>query len=139
MARRKVVTKSQKLKMPKSKPETKRKKEEVLELYKNGWSRKAISEHLQEKYKLGHSQAYAIVRQALLELTEAILQTDKMDIRTAQLERAEELLRKAIEAGDLKTAIKAQDMVNKLNLLYVEKQEIKADAKIETWTFEYGE
>lgn len=107
-----------------------------------GWSRKKISEFFQEKYGLGHTQAYNIVAQALHQLNETILQAGNIfEMRNAQMERAEALLEMAIKEGDLKTAIKAQDMINRLQCLYVEKSEIKAktEAKIETWTLEYGE
>lgn len=117
--------------------ETKRRKKEVLKKYRSGWSRKKISDWMEEEYNISQVQAYKIIHDAILDLCESTKDVDMEEIRSAQLERAEELLQKANEKNDLKTAIKAQDMINRLNGLYVEKQEIKAD--IETWTFEYGE
>lgn len=117
--------------------ETKRRKKEVLKKYRSGWSRKKIADWMEETYNISETQAYKIIHDAILDLCETTKDVDMEEIRTSQLERAEELLEKANERNDLKTAIKAQDMINRLNGLYVEKQEIKAD--IETWTFEYGE
>lgn len=124
-------------KMERPTMETKRRKKEVLQKYRAGWSRKKIADWLEEQYNIGATQAYKIIHDAILDLCESTKDVDMEEIRTSQLERAEELLEKANERNDLKTAIKAQDMINRLNGLYVEKQEIKAD--IETWTFEYGE
>lgn len=100
-------------------------------------SRKKIADWLEDKYQISQRQAYKIIKDAIIDLCETAKDVDMEEIRTSQLERAEELLEKAIERNDLKSAIKAQDMINRLNNLYVERQEIKAE--IETWTFEYGE
>ena len=117
--------------------ETKRRKKEVLQKYRTGWSRKKIADWLEEQYNIGATQAYKIIHDAILDLCESTKDVDYEEVRKTQLERAEELLEIARERNDIKSAIKAQDMINRLNGLYVEKQEIKAE--IETWTFEYGE
>lgn len=123
--------------MPRPTMETKRRKKEVLEKYRKGWSRKKIADWLEDKYHILQRQAYKIIKDAIIDLCETAKDVDMEEIRASQLERAEELLEKAIKRNDLKSAIKAQDMINRLNNLYVERQEIKAE--IETWTFEYGE
>lgn len=124
-------------KMERPTMETKRRKKEVLQKYRAGWSRKKIADWLEEQYKIGATQAYKIIHDAILDLCESTKDVDYEEVRKTQLERAEELLEIARERNDIKSAIKAQDMINRLNGLYVEKQEIKAE--IETWTFEYGE
>lgn len=124
-------------KMERPTMETKRRKKEVLQKYRAGWSRKKIADWLEEQYNIGATQAYKIIHDAILDLCESTKDVDYEEVRKTQLERAEELLEIARERNDIKSAIKAQDMINRLNGLYVEKQEIKA--KIETWTFEYGE
>ena len=124
-------------KMERPTMETKRRKKEVLQKYRAGWSRKKIVDWLEEQYNIGATQAYKIIHDAILDLCESTKDVDYEEIRKSQLERAEELLEIAREKNDIKSAIKAQDMINRLNGLYVERQEIKAE--IETWTFEYGE
>lgn len=123
--------------MPNPTAETKRRKREVLEKYRKGWSRKKISDYLEDTYNISRVQAFKIIHDAILDLCESTKDVDYEEVRKTQLERAEELLEIAREKNDIKSAIKAQDMINRLNNLYIEKQEIKAD--IETWTFEYGE
>ena len=124
-------------KMERPTMETKRRKKEVLQKYRTGWSRKKIADWLEEQYNIGATQAYKIIHDAILDLCESTKDVDYEEVRKTQLERAEELLEIARERNDIKSAIKAQDMINRLNGLYVEKQEIKAE--IETWTFEYDE
>lgn len=96
-------------------------------------------DHLKSKYEIKTCQAGKIVHDAFNELYDADLDrgVDYEKIRKEELERTQELLEKALERNDLKTAVKAQDMINRLNGLYVEKQEVKAE--IDTWTFKYGE
>lgn len=124
-------------KMERPTMETKRRKKEVLQKYRAGWSRKKIADWLEEQYNIGATQAYKIIHDAILDLCESTKDVDYEEVRKTQLERAEEILEIARERNDIKSAIKAQDMINRLNGLYIEKQEIKAE--IETWTFEYGE
>ena len=124
-------------KMERPTMETKRRKKEVLQKYRKGWSRKKICDWLSDQYNISETQAYKIIHDAILDLCESTKEVDYEEIRKSQLERAEELLEIAREKNDIKSAIKAQDMINRLNNLYIERQEIKAE--IENWTFEYGE
>lgn len=124
-------------KMERPTMETKRRKKEVLQKYRKGWSRKKIADWLEEQYNIKACQAYKIIHDAILDLCESTKDVDYEEIRKSQLERAEELLEIAREKNDIKSAIKAQDMINRLNGLYIEKQEIKAE--IENWTFDYDE
>lgn len=124
-------------KMERPTMETKRRKKEVLQKYRKGWSRKKICDWLSDQYNISETQAYKIIHDAILDLCESTKEVDYEEIRKSQLERAEELLEIAREKNDIKSAIKAQDMINRLNNLYIERQEIKAE--IENWTFDYGE
>lgn len=117
--------------------ETKERRKKVLEKFRLGWSRKKICDWMMDEYNITNSMSYKYIHDAFSELCETAKTIDMEEIRNAQLERAESLLETAIETNDIKSAIKAQDMINKLNNLYVERQEIKAE--IETWTFDYGE
>ena len=49
--------------------------------------------------------------------------------RNIQLERLEDLLRKALDSDDKASSLKALDMINKLHGLYIEKKEVKLDTQ----------
>lgn len=117
-------------------PETQRRKVEILEKVRKGKSKNKILEWLKEAYDLSDRQAGKLLRDALKDLQEAVSDIDISDIKAEYIERIEQIYETAIEKNDIKSALKAQDMLNKMNQLYIEKQEIKAD--INTWTFEYG-
>lgn len=106
-------------------------------MVRNGLSKTKITEWLKDKYEISDRTAYKLIHDALADLQEATENIDMEKIKAEYNERVEYMCEKAIQDGDLKTALRAQDMLNKMNGLYVEKQEIKAE--INTWTFEYGE
>ncbi len=69
-------------------------------------------------------QAGKLLRDALKDLQEAVSDIDISDIKAEYIERIEQIYETSIEKNDIKSALKAQDMLNKMNQLYIEKQEV---------------
>ena len=65
--------------------------------------------------------------------TEALEESAKQ----IQLERLEDLLKTALESKDLKTALGALEMINKIHSLYTERKEIKLDT--DNLVFKFGD
>lgn len=105
-------------------PETQRRKAEILEKVRKGKSKNKILEWLKEAYDLSDRQAGKLLRDALKDLQEAVSDIDISDIKAEYIERIEQIYETAIEKNDIKSALKAQDMLNKMNQLYIEKQEV---------------
>ena len=82
-------------------------------------------------------QAGKLLRDALKDLQEAVSDIDISDIKAEYIERIEQIYETAIEKNDIKSALKAQDMLNKMNQLYVEKQEI--DVSLKNLEFKFGD
>ena len=118
-------------------PETQRRKAEILEKVRKGKSKNKILEWLKEAYDLSDRQAGKLLRDALKDLQEAVSDIDISDIKAEYIERIEQIYETAIEKNDIKSALKAQDMLNKMNQLYIEKQEI--DVSLKNLEFKFGD
>lgn len=118
-------------------PETQRRKVEILEKVRKGKSKNKILEWLKEAYDLSDRQAGKLLRDALKDLQEAVSDIDISDIKAEYIERIEQIYETAIEKNDIKSALKAQDMLNKMNQLYIEKQEI--DVSLKNLEFKFGD
>lgn len=70
------------------------------------------------------------------DLQESFDDSDINEIKLEYTERIETWIEKAINSGDLNTALKAQDMLNKLLGLYTEKKDINLNT--DTITFEFN-
>lgn len=101
---------------------------EVVKLITKGWSRTSIIEHIQELWDIKRATASEYVKMAYEVLGEA---SDEVieNSRNIQLERLEDLLRKALDSDDKASSLKALDMINKLHGLYIEKKEVKLDTQ----------
>lgn len=99
-------------------------------------SRKRIVEEIRKKLNISERQAYRVSADTFAQLVKEC-PTDKEEVRETYLERLEYIIETAMAKGDYKTALKAQDIVNKLNMMYVEKQEI--DLSIKNLEFKFGD
>lgn len=104
--------------------ETQRRKMEILEKVRKGKSKNKIIQETKDAYDLSDRQAGKLLRDALKDLQEATAEIDINDIKAEYIERIEQLFETAVSKNDMKSALKAQDMLNKMNQLYVEKQEV---------------
>lgn len=105
-------------------------------MIRNGLSNHQILENLKSKYTIKDSQAYSLIHQSIIDLQQVSGELNLEDIKAEYIERIENIFQKAINSGDLKTALKAQDMLNKINQLYVEKQELTVTNDIIKFKFD---
>lgn len=90
-----------------------------------------------EKYDLCFEVAKRYYRDALKDLKEASIGIDIDELKAEYVERIEEMMSNAIDKNDMKTALKCQDMLNKINQLYVERKEV--DVSMKNLEFKFGD
>lgn len=123
--------------MPNPRPETKRRKNEIIDKLSEGMTKRKIADWLVERYEIKEESAFRLIREALKDIQESTNDFDITDLRTEYIERINSWIEKAIEKNDMKTALKCQEMLNKINQLYVEKQEI--DVSLKNLEFKFGD
>ncbi len=123
--------------MPNPRLETKRRKNEIIDKLSEGLSRRKVVLFIMDRYDISEGEAYRLVREALKDIQESTKDFDITDLRTEYVERINSWIEKAIEKNDMKTALKCQEMLNKINQLYVEKQEI--DVSLKNLEFKFGD
>lgn len=110
--------------MPNPRPETKRRKNEIIDKLSEGMTKRKIADWLVDRYDICDESAFRLIREALRDIQESTNDFDIVDLRTEYIERINSWIEKAVEKNDMKTALKCQEMLNKINQLYVEKQEV---------------
>lgn len=123
--------------MPNPRPETKRRKNEIIDKLSEGMTKRKIADWLVDRYDICEESAFRLIREALKDIQEATNDFDITDLRTEYIERINSWIEKAIEKNDMKTALKCQEMLNKINQLYIEKQEI--DVSLKNLEFKFGD
>lgn len=97
-----------------------------------GMSKRKIGEKYSEQWGIGKPTVYDYYREALVTLTDE----DGLEkMREANTERLLSLYNKAVEEGDTKTALKALDLLNRTNSVYVTKLNLGGDTEF-TFSFE---
>ena len=105
--------------------ETQKRISEILKMIRKGKTKLQILDHLTTKYDIIENHAYKYYHDALVLLRDANSNEDEAaSIKAQQIERINAMLSYAIDAGDTKTALRCQDMLNKIYQLYVEKKEV---------------
>lgn len=117
-------------------PETKRRKKEILQKVRKGVSKRKIADWLMDTYELSERQAYKLIRDTLKDLQEAASEISVSDIKAEYIERIEDMLETALKEKDSKTALKCQDMLNKINQLYVDKKEVEITNDVIKFSFD---
>lgn len=110
--------------MANPRPETKRRKNEIIDKLSEGMPKRKVVLFIMDRYDISEGEAYRLVREALKDLQENTKDFDITDLRTEYVERINSWIETAVQNKDMKTALKCQDMLNKINQLYVEKQEV---------------
>lgn len=105
-------------------------------MLRNGSSNTVILEHLNTKYNLKKRQSVRLLHDALADLQEATSDIDLSETKALYIERVESMLEKALSSGDIKTALRCQDMLNKMNGLYIDKQELTVTNDIIKFNFD---
>lgn len=107
----------------------------IHELMKRGLSKHEIKNHIADKTKFTADTIYRWINIAYDALTadmdESIEQT-----RAITKERLEKILQDALETNNYNIALKTTEQLNKINGLYEQKVEVKADTTI---SFEFNE
>lgn len=116
--------------------ETQRRKREIIEKIREGLGKSKIIDWIKDTYSIKLKQALRLYREALIDLQEISESLDLTNLRTEYIERIESWIEKAVNSGDMKTAIKCQDMLNKMNSLYTEKQEITLTNEVIKFKFD---
>lgn len=118
---------SEKKKMPirMSKEERENRYQYIASLFRKGWSKLSISEHIAEKWKI-KKQACATWIKGTYDYMNSGDESFIKNLRRIQLERLELMLQSAMERGDWKTANSIADTINKTFSLY----EIKTKVEI---------
>ena len=104
-------------------------------MVRNGVSKTKIKTYLKEKYEISDKTVYKIVHDALADLNEAYNNIDIGELKAEYAERIESWVEKSIKSGDINTALKAQDMLNKLQGLYTENKNINLNTDNITFDF----
>lgn len=107
----------------------------ILEMVKKGYSRPLISLELQRRWNINKTTACRYIRECIDSLVEDNEEFIK-EARDIAVNRLEGVMQSSLERGDRSNALKAMDMLNKINGLYTEKVEVKGDAVI---AFEFNE
>lgn len=123
--------------MPNPRLETKRRKNEIIDKLSEGFSKRKVVLWIMDRYEISEGEAYRLVREALKDIQESTKDFDITDLRTEYIERINSWIEAAIKKQDMKTALKCQEMLNKINQLYVEKQEI--DVSLKNLEFKFGD
>lgn len=99
-------------------------------------SKSKIFEWIQDTYQVKSSQSQRLYREAMRDLEETFNNSDITEIKIEYAERIESWIEKAVNSGDINTAIKAQEMLNKLFGLYTENKNINLNT--DNITFEFN-
>ena len=123
--------------MPNPRLETKRRKNEIIDKLSEGFSKRKIVLWLADRYEISEGEGYRLVREALKDIQESTNDFDITDLRTEYIERINSWIETSVKKNDMKTALKCQEMLNKINQLYIEKQEI--DVSLKNLEFKFGD
>lgn len=105
---------------------TKKKIREALSLIKKGWQKNEIEEYFEEKYDLTQRAAYDYYHDALVLLEQNHpLEEFAQQVRDEQIARVTDIYKTALERNNLGIALKAADMLNKINGLYKDEHDIR--------------
>jgi len=118
-------------------PEVQRKIKEVIEWLRKGNSRKKCVDQLMDKYGYSMVQAKRYVHDAFVEIYAASDVADNKELKEQYIDRIEELLTEAIEKKNLIAAARLTDMLNRMNGMYVDKQEV--DVTVNDMKFKFGD
>lgn len=125
--------------IPNPSPETHKRILETLGHIRDGWSKRKCIDWLSEKYDITDTRAYCIYHDSVyyMEIADDLFEDSAKAAKTIQKERLEEIINKSMESKQYNTAMRAIDLVNKLEQLYIEKQEIKVET--DTIRFKFDE
>ena len=105
--------------------------EEIISLRcRLAYSSTSLVQYLKENYDINQSRAYELIKDARVEMGEIYNEVNKDSLKDSIL-FMENLRQKAVGSGNDKLALEIQKELNKVNQLYIEKQEIKITGQID--------
>lgn len=112
---------------------------ETLDHLRKGWSRAKCIRWIRDKYDIKDSTAYKYLHDAVYYMQEGrdVLEDEVEATKLIQRERLENIVEATIESQQYNTAMRAIDLINKLEQLYVDKQEV--DVKVNDMRFKFGD
>lgn len=117
--------------------ESRRRVGEVITWLRKGNSRKKCVEKVMQKYDLSEVMAKKYVHDAFVDIFEASKVADMPLVKETYIDRIEELLSDAISSNNMVAATKLMDMLNRIQGLYVDKQEV--DMTVKDMEFKFGD
>lgn len=116
-------------------PEKELRKTKILEWIKEGKSKSTILTSIKTEFNVGRTQSYRLFHSVLLDISSTV-DIDISETKSLYIERIEGMLEKALNSGDIKTALRCQDQLNKIQGLYTEKQELTVTNDIIKFNFD---
>lgn len=105
---------------------TKQRIREALKLIKKGYQKNEIEEYFEDKYNLTQRMAYDYYHDALVLLEKnQPLDEFAQQVRDEQIARLLDIYKMALDRSNLSAALKAADMLNKINGLYKEEHDVR--------------
>lgn len=109
----------------------------IIDYLRQGLSKKRISEELMLRWGICSATARNYIKDALAFLADYNKDDNAIEyVKRKSLERTEGILEMAIESRQWDAALKAVDLLNKLNGLYTEKSQVELSGDIK---FDFGE
>ena len=104
---------------------------EIIDLkYVKVYTNTSLVQYLKDKYDINQARSYVLIREAQDKAGEIYNELNNNAMRDSIL-FMEEQRQKAINAGERKLALDYQKELNKVNQLYIERQEIKLTGSID--------
>jgi hypothetical protein len=104
---------------------------EIIDLkYVKAYTNTSLVQYLKDKYDINQARSYVLIREAQDKAGEIYNELNNNAMRDSIL-FMEEQRQKAINAGERKLALDYQKELNKVNQLYIERQEIKLTGSID--------
>lgn len=102
--------------------------DQVVKLIIAGWSNRKIAAWAAKEYGISQASAFKYIHDAVIDIQEANATFDIDELKQAYVERIEDWMSQAIASKNLKLAMQLQEMLNKMNRMYVDQQEVKLSA-----------
>ena len=104
---------------------------------KQACSKEETARQIASRWDISMTSARRYVKSALDDFSANWEQEDKDKLRERYIEKLEGIMQDALEAHDRQSALRAQEIINKLNGLYEEKSKIEIEGNIPL-TFDFS-
>lgn len=102
--------------------------DKIVELIVAGWSNREIAKWAAKEYGITQSYAFQYIHDAVIDIQEANATFDITELKEKYVERIEGWMKDALASKNIKLAMNLQDMLNKMNKMYIDQQEVKLTA-----------